>query len=145
MNVEIGAEAALFPEKEYINGIAVAVCNMENKVFCDDEVFEQIRPCGGGGGGDGYGEGPGGRHQTHKAEEGGVHHFRGGSRDVRNRVGNFRQISGTGNSRNSFPNHSLEEKNAWTSVQWDKNRCKPSEFRSEPFAEEKNARNSVSV
>ncbi len=26
MNVEIGAEAALFPEKEYINGIAVVVC-----------------------------------------------------------------------------------------------------------------------
>jgi hypothetical protein len=25
MNVKIGAEAALFPEKEYINGIAVAV------------------------------------------------------------------------------------------------------------------------
>jgi len=25
MNMEIGAEAALFPEKEYINGIAVAV------------------------------------------------------------------------------------------------------------------------
>jgi hypothetical protein len=25
MNVGIGAEAALFPEKEYINGIAVAV------------------------------------------------------------------------------------------------------------------------
>jgi hypothetical protein len=25
MNVEIGAEAALFPEKEYINEIAVAV------------------------------------------------------------------------------------------------------------------------
>jgi len=25
MNVEIVAEAALFPEKEYINGIAVAV------------------------------------------------------------------------------------------------------------------------
>jgi hypothetical protein len=25
MHVEIGAEAALFPEKEYINGIAVAV------------------------------------------------------------------------------------------------------------------------
>jgi hypothetical protein len=25
MNVVIGAEAALFPEKEYINGIAVAV------------------------------------------------------------------------------------------------------------------------
>jgi hypothetical protein len=28
MNVEIGAEAALFPEKEYINGIAVAVLFM---------------------------------------------------------------------------------------------------------------------
>jgi hypothetical protein len=27
MNVEIGAEAALFPEKEYIDGIAVAVRN----------------------------------------------------------------------------------------------------------------------
>jgi hypothetical protein len=26
MNVEIGAEAALFPEKEYVNGIAVEVC-----------------------------------------------------------------------------------------------------------------------
>jgi hypothetical protein len=25
MNVEIGAEAAIFPEKEHINGIAVAV------------------------------------------------------------------------------------------------------------------------
>ncbi len=25
MNMEIGSEAALFPEKEYINGIAVAV------------------------------------------------------------------------------------------------------------------------
>jgi hypothetical protein len=25
MNVEIGSEAALFPEKEYITGIAVAV------------------------------------------------------------------------------------------------------------------------
>ncbi len=25
MNVKIGAEAALFPEKEYINGIAVAL------------------------------------------------------------------------------------------------------------------------
>jgi hypothetical protein len=27
MNVEIGAEAAQFPEKEYINGIAVAAKN----------------------------------------------------------------------------------------------------------------------
>ncbi len=28
MNVEIGSEAALFPEKEYINGIAVTVHNL---------------------------------------------------------------------------------------------------------------------
>jgi len=28
MNVEIGAEAALFPEKKYINGIFVAVCGL---------------------------------------------------------------------------------------------------------------------
>ncbi len=28
MNVEIGAEAALFPKKEYIYGIFVAVCDM---------------------------------------------------------------------------------------------------------------------
>jgi hypothetical protein len=26
MNVEIGAEAAQFPEKEYINGVFIAVC-----------------------------------------------------------------------------------------------------------------------
>jgi hypothetical protein len=37
MNVEIGAEAALFPEKEYINGIAIAVqctygCNRKEVV-----------------------------------------------------------------------------------------------------------------
>jgi hypothetical protein len=33
MNVEIGAEAAQFPEKEYINGIAVAVwCAVHNVV-----------------------------------------------------------------------------------------------------------------
>jgi hypothetical protein len=30
MNVEIGAEAAQFPEKEYINGIAVAVQKERN-------------------------------------------------------------------------------------------------------------------
>jgi hypothetical protein len=29
MNVEIGAEAVQFPEKEYINGIAVAVWDCE--------------------------------------------------------------------------------------------------------------------
>jgi hypothetical protein len=28
MNVEIGAEAVQFPEKEYINGIAIAVCTV---------------------------------------------------------------------------------------------------------------------
>jgi hypothetical protein len=31
MNVEIGAEAAIFPEKEYINGIAVVVCAYPDK------------------------------------------------------------------------------------------------------------------
>ncbi len=30
MNVEIGTEAALFPEKEYIKGIFVAVSNKTN-------------------------------------------------------------------------------------------------------------------
>jgi hypothetical protein len=30
MNVEIGAKAALFPEKEYINGIAVEVFTGNN-------------------------------------------------------------------------------------------------------------------
>jgi hypothetical protein len=30
MNVEIGAEAALFPEKEYKSGIFVAVCMAQN-------------------------------------------------------------------------------------------------------------------
>jgi hypothetical protein len=33
MNVEIGAKAAQFPEKEYINGIAVAVCRYHITVF----------------------------------------------------------------------------------------------------------------
>jgi hypothetical protein len=34
MNVEIGAEAALFPEKEYINGIAVAVLGLHCLKIC---------------------------------------------------------------------------------------------------------------
>jgi hypothetical protein len=34
MNVEIGAEAALFPEKEHINGIFVAV---------NDRILEQLK------------------------------------------------------------------------------------------------------
>ncbi len=32
MNVEIGAGAALFPEKEYINGIAVAVFKNQESI-----------------------------------------------------------------------------------------------------------------
>ncbi len=34
MNVEIGAEAALFPEKEYMNGIAVAVLSKVRGIVC---------------------------------------------------------------------------------------------------------------
>jgi hypothetical protein len=36
MNVEIGAEAALFPEKECINGIAVAVYHTVSCLGLDD-------------------------------------------------------------------------------------------------------------
>jgi hypothetical protein len=36
MNVEIGAEAAQFPEKEYINGIAVAVQYWEISLIEDE-------------------------------------------------------------------------------------------------------------
>jgi hypothetical protein len=43
MNVEIGAEAAQFPEKEYINEIAVAVWSFGDlvswklhKIYCTD-------------------------------------------------------------------------------------------------------------
>jgi hypothetical protein len=39
MNVEIGAEAALFPEKEYINGIAVAVNKQKVKKNLDFNCF----------------------------------------------------------------------------------------------------------
>jgi hypothetical protein len=39
MNVEIGAEAALFPEKEYINGIAVAVFS---KIFRFLKVWSKL-------------------------------------------------------------------------------------------------------
>jgi hypothetical protein len=44
MNVEIGAEAALFPEKEYINGIAVAVQGGLNKALA---IFKTLRYEGG--------------------------------------------------------------------------------------------------
>jgi hypothetical protein len=37
MNVEIGAEAALFPEKEYISGIFVAVYTSERFIYFLDQ------------------------------------------------------------------------------------------------------------
>ncbi len=40
MNVDIGAEAALFPEKEYINGIAVAV---PHRWGTYDEIVRQLK------------------------------------------------------------------------------------------------------
>jgi len=44
MNVEIGAEAALFPEKEYINGIAVAVQSRSIRLFAQSHVtFKYIK------------------------------------------------------------------------------------------------------
>ncbi len=42
MNVEIGAEAVLFPEKEYINGIAVAVYT--NKVLHIQLMLQSLHP-----------------------------------------------------------------------------------------------------
>jgi hypothetical protein len=39
MNVEIGAEAALFPEKEYINGIFVAVYSSLRSDVSDGPVL----------------------------------------------------------------------------------------------------------
>jgi hypothetical protein len=43
MNVEIGAEAALFPEKEYIYGIFVAVQKRVNHIFSSRKgVFLRI-------------------------------------------------------------------------------------------------------
>jgi hypothetical protein len=45
MNVEIGAEAAQFPEKEYINGIAVAVQDPEFLVlYCACNTFSLATP-----------------------------------------------------------------------------------------------------
>jgi hypothetical protein len=46
VNVEIGAEAAQFPEKEYINGIAVAVFAGKNLKF---QRFVSDIPAGGDG------------------------------------------------------------------------------------------------
>jgi hypothetical protein len=43
MNVEIGPEAALFPEKEYINGIAVAVHTFFRYFRVPDLLFKSFR------------------------------------------------------------------------------------------------------
>jgi hypothetical protein len=43
MNVEIGAEATLFPEKEYINGIAVAVCSSRSGCLSQHEDAKNVR------------------------------------------------------------------------------------------------------
>ena len=44
MNVEIGAEAAQFPEKEYINGIAVAVyMNIVLYMHIQSTIFAQVQ------------------------------------------------------------------------------------------------------
>jgi hypothetical protein len=48
MNVEIGTEAAEFPEKEYINGIAFAVClrtGVTSKKKPKNIFFSQHRHC----------------------------------------------------------------------------------------------------
>jgi hypothetical protein len=42
MNVEIGAEAALFPEKEYISGIFMAVRKEEAVSFCLNRFLKII-------------------------------------------------------------------------------------------------------
>ncbi len=42
--MEIGAEAALFPEKEYISGIFVAVWDDDASNLCSD-VKHLVEPC----------------------------------------------------------------------------------------------------
>jgi hypothetical protein len=46
MNVEIGAEAAQFPEKEYINGIAVAVYGTFYRIVAVQKIpqMREINP-----------------------------------------------------------------------------------------------------
>ncbi len=41
MNVEIGADAAQFPEKEYINGIAFAVYCIPEALFRPHDLMTQ--------------------------------------------------------------------------------------------------------
>jgi hypothetical protein len=60
---------------------------------------------------------------------------------VRNRIPRF-SVRGTkieANSHNSVPNHSAEENTTRNSVPWNQNRCKFSEFRSEPFRGSRNS------
>jgi hypothetical protein len=45
MNVEIGAEAGLFQEKEYINGIFVAVWEDKCKEKTEKNVSEEVGHC----------------------------------------------------------------------------------------------------
>ncbi len=53
MNVEFGAEAALFPEKEYMNGIAVAVHTQTNiHAYRQTYLQRHVIARGGGGGGE---------------------------------------------------------------------------------------------
>ncbi len=42
MKVEIGSEAALYPEKEYINGIAVAVrpSRLDHNLYFDLDIMQ---------------------------------------------------------------------------------------------------------
>jgi hypothetical protein len=42
MNVDIGAEAALFPEKEYIDGIAVAVQLLAIRILIPNTAMKCI-------------------------------------------------------------------------------------------------------
>ncbi len=49
----------------------------------------------------------------------------------------FRLFRGTENSRNSFPDHSEEDKNVRNSIPLNRNKSKPSKICSEAFAEEK--------
>ncbi len=53
MNVEIGAEAALFPEKEYMNGIAVAAHTQKVFMLTDRHTDRETLLLGGGGWGGG--------------------------------------------------------------------------------------------
>jgi hypothetical protein len=42
MNVEIETEAVQFPEKEYINGIFVAVCTVSREILQPSQLMEGL-------------------------------------------------------------------------------------------------------